>query len=69
MLREVDVCAETECDATFGELLRDPLIRLVMASDGVTERDMIALRDQVRRALAAHASSSAMPSSARGSSY
>jgi hypothetical protein len=51
------MCAETDCEATFGDLLRDPLIRLVMASDGVTDRDMVALRDQVRRALAARTSS------------
>jgi hypothetical protein len=44
------VCAETDCDARFGDLLRDPLIRLVMASDGVTEQEMLALRDQLRRA-------------------
>jgi hypothetical protein len=44
------VCAEIDCEARFGDLLRDPLIRLVMESDGVTDRDMIALRDQVRRA-------------------
>ena len=54
-MQEVVVCAETDCEARFGDLLRDPLIRLVMASDGVTDRDMIALGDQVRRALAARA--------------
>jgi DNA invertase Pin-like site-specific DNA recombinase len=37
----------------FPDLLRDPLIRLVMESDGVTEQEMIALMDQLRRALAA----------------
>jgi hypothetical protein len=54
-LQEVIVCADTDCHASFSDLLQDPLIRLVMASDGVTERDMIALGDQVRRALAARA--------------
>jgi hypothetical protein len=47
------VCAATDFDACLDHLLRDPLIQLVMASDGVTERDMIALWDQVRRDLAA----------------
>jgi hypothetical protein len=37
----------------FPDLLRDPMIRLVMASDGVTEREMIAVMDQLLRALAA----------------
>jgi hypothetical protein len=37
----------------FPDLLRDPLIRLVMESDGVTEPEMIALMDQLCRALAA----------------
>ncbi len=31
------------------DLLRDPLVRLVMDSDGVTEKDMIVLFDQLRR--------------------
>jgi hypothetical protein len=40
-------------DAEFGlaSLIRDPLIRLVMKSDGVTEQAMMALMDQVRRSL------------------
>jgi hypothetical protein len=54
--QEVVMCAETDCKAKFGDLLCDPLIRLVMASDGVTEQEMLALRDQVLRALAARAS-------------
>jgi hypothetical protein len=33
------------------DLMRDPLIRLVMQSDGVTEQAMMALIDQVRDAL------------------
>jgi len=66
--QEVVVCAEIDCEARFGDLLRDPLIRLVMESDGVTDRDMIALRDQVRRVLAARDSSSATQSAASGSS-
>lgn len=46
------------CDLSYGEmlftdLLRDPLTRLVMRSDGVTKRDMIVLSKRVRSALAA----------------
>jgi hypothetical protein len=41
----------------LNSLLRDPLIRLVMQSDGVTEQAMIAVIDQLRRSLAARASS------------
>jgi hypothetical protein len=37
----------------FPDLLRDPLIRLAMESDGLTEQEMIALMDQLRRVLAA----------------
>jgi hypothetical protein len=36
-------------DAVFKSLLRDPLIRLVMESDGVTDEALIALIDQLRR--------------------
>jgi hypothetical protein len=39
--------------AEFASLLRDPLIRLVMNSDGVTEQDMIAVMNQLRRSLKA----------------
>jgi hypothetical protein len=35
------------------ELLQDPLIRLVMDSDGVTEQAMIAILERLRIALAA----------------
>jgi hypothetical protein len=37
----------------FADLLRDPLTRLLMRSDGVTKRDMIVLSRRVRVALAA----------------
>jgi len=46
------VCARSD-DAALARLLRDPLIRLVMDSDGVTEQAMIALMRQLRRSLAA----------------
>jgi hypothetical protein len=44
---EVIMCCANGFDISFTDLLRDPLIQLVMQSDGVTEHDMIALRDQV----------------------
>jgi hypothetical protein len=47
------VCAGSDDEAGLNGLLRDPLIRLVMDSDGVTEQAMIALVEQVRRSLAA----------------
>jgi hypothetical protein len=47
------VCAASDNKVALACLLRDPLIRLVMDSDGVTEQAMIALLDQVRRSLAA----------------
>ena len=37
----------------FPDLLQDPLIRLVMESDGVTEQEMLGVLDLLRRALAA----------------
>ena len=50
------MCAGSNDDAGLNSLLRDPLIRLVMQSDGVTEQAMIAVIDQLRRSLAARAS-------------
>jgi hypothetical protein len=47
------VCAGSDHEVASTDLLRDPLIRLVMESDGVTEQAMIALVVQVRRSLAA----------------
>ena len=47
------MCAESDDRLEFARMLRDPLIRLVMDSDGVTEQEMIAVMDQLRRALAA----------------
>ncbi len=47
------MCAASDNEAPLAALLRDPLIRLVMDSDGVTEQALIALLDQVRRSLAA----------------
>ena len=41
----------TRC--SLGEVVHDPLIRLVMASDGVSERDLLGLMIRVRRAIRA----------------
>jgi hypothetical protein len=55
------MCCANCGDVSFADLLRDPLIQLVMRSDGVTERDMIALRDQVCRSRANARSAGAAP--------
>jgi hypothetical protein len=46
------MCGGPDDGLRFPNLLRDPLIRLVMASDGFTEQEMISLMGQLRRALA-----------------
>ena len=46
------MCCANRADVSFADLLRDPLIQLVMRSDGVTEQDMIELHDQVCHAQA-----------------
>ncbi len=40
---------------TLGTLVHDPLIRLVMASDGVSEQELLGLLRRVRRARRAEA--------------
>jgi hypothetical protein len=47
------VCVGSDGEVGLTSMLRDPLIRLMMHSDGVTERAMLALVEQVRRSLAA----------------
>jgi hypothetical protein len=49
------VCVGLNDDEGLNSLLRDPLIRLVMQSDGVTEQAMIAVVGQLRRSMAARA--------------
>jgi hypothetical protein len=49
------VCARADYDEAFTSLLHDPLIRLVMLSDGVTEDAMAALLSRVSQSLAARA--------------
>ena len=46
------MCAGPNDQDGLASLLRDPLIRMVMNSDGVTEQDMIDLMDQLRPSLA-----------------
>jgi hypothetical protein len=50
---EVVMCTAAKNKRGVIELLRDPLIRLVMDSDGVTEQAMIATLEHLRIALAA----------------
>ena len=50
------MCGRSNDGTKFPDLLRDPLIRLVMESDGVTEHEMNDVMDQLRRALAARES-------------
>ncbi|MGA8198180.1 MAG: hypothetical protein WB902_33010 [Acetobacteraceae bacterium] len=50
---EVTVCVGSDHENRVATLLRDPLIRLVMISDGVTEQAMVAVMEQLRQSLAA----------------
>lgn len=54
-VRPIDpvVVAARGAHVSFDDLLQDPLTRLVMASDGVTEEEMIRLFTQLQRCLAA----------------
>jgi hypothetical protein len=47
------MCPASKNDRGVNELLQDPLIRLVMDSDGVTEQAMIGVLEHLRIALAA----------------
>ena len=49
----VAMCVGSDDGMRFSDLLRDPLIRLVTESDGVTEQKMVAVMYQLCRALAA----------------
>ncbi len=46
------MCPTSKNARSVNELLRDPLIRLVMDSDGVTEQAMIGVLEHLRIALA-----------------
>ncbi len=43
--------SEIYADCGLRAIVRDPLVRLVMASDGVAEADLVALMHRVGRAL------------------
>ena len=47
------MCPTSKNERSVNELLRDPLIRLVMDSDGVTEQAMLGVLEHLRIALAA----------------
>jgi hypothetical protein len=47
------MCVGSDHDERVATMLRDPLIRLVMISDGVTEQAIIAVMAQLRQSLAA----------------
>ncbi|MBS0559033.1 MAG: hypothetical protein JSR21_03160 [Proteobacteria bacterium] len=44
---------DTDGLASFADLARDPLVRLVMASDGVTEDELVSVLQTAQRAVAA----------------
>ena len=46
---------DTDGLASFADLARDPLVRLVMASDGVTEDELVTVLQTAQRAVAARA--------------
>ena len=47
------MCVGSDHEERVATMLRDPLIRLVMISNGVTEQAMIAVMEQLRQSLAA----------------
>jgi len=51
-----DMCNTTEGTLTLAQLLKDPLVRLVMQSDNVSEKDHSALMFRVQECLMARAS-------------
>ncbi len=44
------MCPDHTCRMDFDALLADPLTRVIMDSDGVSERDLIALLEMARDA-------------------
>jgi hypothetical protein len=55
------MCETTEGTLTLAQLLKDPLVRLVMQSDNVSEEDHSALMLRVQECLMARASFTAPP--------
>jgi hypothetical protein len=51
-----DMCNTTEGTLTLAQLLKDPLVRLVMQSDNVSEEDHSALMFRVQECLVGRAS-------------
>ena len=49
------MCPDTDCRMDYDALLADPLTRLVMDSDGVTEHELIAVLVLARDAQVAQA--------------
>ncbi len=49
------MCPDQTCRMNFETLLSDPLTRAVMDSDGVSERDLVAVLELARDARMAHA--------------
>jgi hypothetical protein len=47
------MCHHADCRLTRDGILHDPLIRLVMASDGVTPQTLLRVLDQAAAAVAA----------------
>jgi hypothetical protein len=45
------MCTDAQRDNGCTDLLKDPLVRLVMESDGVSEQEITALMERVRQAL------------------
>ncbi len=55
------MCMDAADGLTMASLLGDPLIRMMMRSDGVSERAHAELWDRARDALASHAMIGAVP--------
>jgi len=49
------MCPDQTCRMNLETLLADPLTRAVMDSDGVSERDLLAVLELARQARLAHA--------------
>jgi hypothetical protein len=45
------MCAEFQAGCGLTEIVRDPLVRLVMASDGVSEHELISVMQRAQRAV------------------
>lgn len=46
------MCGKIKHEVTFGNILSDPLVRLVMASDGVSDAELRMILASARRAVA-----------------